>query len=50
MPLKTLGEGGFGKVILAQDETTHNKVALKLIDKQHLAKMYSKCDETPQEV
>jgi len=37
-------------VILAQHETTRVKVAIKLIEKQHLAKVYSKCGETPQEI
>ena len=37
-------------MILAQHETTRVKVAIKLIDKQHLAKVYSNCGETPQEI
>ena len=45
--LSVLGEGGFGKVYLAQHKTTHLKVAIKLIDKQHLTKMYRACGETP---
>lgn len=48
--LSLLGEGGFGKVILAQHKATHNRVAIKLVDKQHLEKSYGKCQETPQEV
>ena len=44
-----LGEGGFGKVILAQHKATQLKVAIKLIDKQQLEKTYRSCHETPQE-
>ena len=48
--LSLLGEGGFGKVILAQHKATQLKVAIKLIDKQHLEKTFATCGETPQEV
>ncbi|ABN68104.2 carbon catabolite derepressing ser/thr protein kinase [Scheffersomyces stipitis CBS 6054] len=36
--IKTLGEGSFGKVKLAQHTTTGQKVALKIINKKTLAK------------
>ena len=28
---KTLGEGGFGKVVLGEHQTTHDKVAIKIV-------------------
>lgn len=43
--LSFLGKGGFGKVVLAQHKNNFSKVAIKLIDKNRLTKVYSKCDE-----
>ena len=48
--LSLLGEGGFGKVILAQHKRSLVKVAIKLINKNHLNAAYSKCGETFQEI
>ena len=45
-----LGEGGFGSVMLAEHKNSKAKVAIKLIKKAPLAKMYAKCGETFQEV
>lgn len=43
--LSFLGEGGFGKVVLAQHKNSLSKVAIKLIDKSRLTAVYTNCDE-----
>ncbi|CAH2329695.1 kinase C delta type-like [Pelobates cultripes] len=40
---KTLGQGSFGKVVLASDQITNKWLAMKIIDKQHLIESASSC-------
>ena len=37
-PLKILGQGSFGKVILVKNETNDNVYAMKILEKKHLIK------------
>ncbi|CAH2301926.1 kinase C delta type-like [Pelobates cultripes] len=40
---KTLGQGSFGKVVLASDQITNKWLAMKIIDKQCLIESASSC-------